>query len=235
MQISSIGSPVSGQLTQFGFRTTRTSDLSIVTAEGDTVTLSTNSMRAVGFAGASGSAGGTRLDAAALQLSSSDSVSLSVDGNLNKQELADLKKVITAFEKAAAKGDARQFLESLSHGNLDTIKSVTGSASVETVVETMDVSATAAPLVGNAPSPAAPPAPPAPPATSKPEGERPAAGQQTAIGDFTFLMLSNILFHAGAQHGDHHEGQRENRHDAGKAEAIAQPLSEDRAQVEEHD
>lgn len=135
MQASALsGTGMSASLLQIGFSTSRSTDLSIVTAEGDKVTISTSSLRSVGYAAGMAADGNTSLEAGALRMDASDQVSLSVEGDLSHEELVDLQKVIKSFQRAAAKGDAEQFLKRLSRPDLDTIASVEGSASTETFV-----------------------------------------------------------------------------------------------------
>jgi hypothetical protein len=148
MQITPMSaSASSAAVMQLGVHSTRATDLTIVTAEGDRVTISTESTRNLGFAGAVGSSDGTGIRAGALQLSGTDDVKISVEGNLSHAELVDLQKVIKAFQRAAARGDASQFLERLKRSDLDTISSVSGSVRWQT-----DASQT---VLTGAPSPAA--------------------------------------------------------------------------------
>jgi hypothetical protein len=67
-------------------------------------------------------------------VSGSDSFSISVEGELSRKELADVRKVVKALQRAAAKGDAERLLHRLSRPDLDTIASVAGSVRSETVV-----------------------------------------------------------------------------------------------------
>jgi hypothetical protein len=148
MQVSGlVGSSGSAQLYELGATTTRTTELQVTTADGDRVTLSTSSTRSVGLASASAAAGGTGLSAAVLQANASDSVTLTVEGNLSKDELHDLAKIIKAFQRAAARGDARHLLHRLTRRDLDTIASVSASARTETtaLVASASVAAQAAP------------------------------------------------------------------------------------------
>jgi len=144
MQTSALsGTGVTAGFLQLGHQTSRATDLSIVTAEGDKVTLSTSSLRSLGYAAASGSDGGASLEASVTQMNASDSVSLSVEGDLSHEELVDLQKVIKSFQRAAVRGDAEQFLDRLTRSDLDTIATVEGSASTETVLTATQIQATA--------------------------------------------------------------------------------------------
>lgn len=132
MQTSAVsGSSPSAQVMQLGMYSTRSSLLSITTAEGDTVTLSTESIQALGFAGASATSDGTTVDAAAWERRRSNTVSLVVQGELSRDELADIQKIIKAFRHASRRGSAEEFLKRLAPADLDTISSVSGSVKIE--------------------------------------------------------------------------------------------------------
>jgi hypothetical protein len=146
MQISGIsGAGEAAQIYQLGATTTRTTELQVTTAEGDRVTLSTSSTRSVGYASASASSGGSSLAAAVFQASGSDRVTLSVEGNLSKEELHDLAKIIKAFQRAAARGDAGRLVHRLARHDLDTIATVSASARTETSVAAAVASTTQLP------------------------------------------------------------------------------------------
>jgi|WetSurMetagenome_2_1015567.scaffolds.fasta_scaffold101445_2 hypothetical protein len=125
------GSMPSAMVMQLGMYSTRSSALTVTTAEGDTVTLTTESTRALGVAAASGTSSDGSVDAAAFEGRRSDSVKLVVQGDLSREELVDLQKVIKAFQHAARRGNAEQFLKRLSRSDLDTIATVSGSVKVE--------------------------------------------------------------------------------------------------------
>jgi hypothetical protein len=142
MQVSATSNlGTSAAVMHVGARTSRSMDLSIVTAEGDRVTLSASSTRALGYAAAAGTSDGTSVLAGALQVNGSDDVSLSVEGNLSHEELVDLQKVVKAFERAAAKGDASRLIDRLSRPDLDTIGSISGRAQWETSLSASVLSA----------------------------------------------------------------------------------------------
>jgi hypothetical protein len=144
MQVTgTAGTLGAAQLYQAGVATKRSTQLEVVTAEGDRVTLSTSSTRAAGLAVVGASSGGSRVGAAVMQAESADTLSISVEGNLDKDELQDLMKIIKAFQRAAAKGDARQFLHRLTRPDIDTIASVSASASYETVAMATSAAVTA--------------------------------------------------------------------------------------------
>jgi hypothetical protein len=135
MQVGALtGGTASAAVMQLGARTARSMELSIVTAEGDRVTLSASSTRALGYAAAAGTADGQSVSAEAGQVNGTDDVSVSIEGSLSHEELVDLQKVIKAFRHAAARGDASKLLDRLSRPDLDTIASIQGRASVETVL-----------------------------------------------------------------------------------------------------
>jgi len=132
MQVGALaGAGAGAAVMQFGARASQSMELSIVTAEGDRVTLSASSTRALGYAGAVGVGDGEMVAAAAWQVNATTDVSLKVEGSLSREELVDLRKVIKAFRQAAARGDASRLLHRLTRPDLDTIASVAGRVSVE--------------------------------------------------------------------------------------------------------
>src|SRR5262245_30523500 len=82
-----------------GYSASRTLDLTVKTREGDTVTISSSQTTTVGAAGWSAGAG-EAAKADAVVKTTSSSLSVSVDGDLSKDELADLKKVLKALGQA---------------------------------------------------------------------------------------------------------------------------------------
>ena len=111
-----------------GYSRSRALDLTVTTREGDRVTISASQTTMVGAAGATGADGTT---AAALVKSTSSSLSISVDGDLSKDELADLKQVLKALGQAGQRERARGLLRG-HHGHrrgqdLDTIASISAS------------------------------------------------------------------------------------------------------------
>jgi hypothetical protein len=142
MSVSPVSGGATGELIQIGARTTRSTDLSIVTAEGDKVTISASATHGVGYAAAAGSSDGASLNAAAVTVSDSRSLSISVDGDLNRRELHDIRKVVRALQQAAARGDAGRLLDRLSHAHLSSLTSVSGSITSQTVVTATKVEGT---------------------------------------------------------------------------------------------
>jgi len=181
-------SPVSGgatcELIQIGARTTRSTDLSIVTAQGDTVTISASATHGVGYAAATGSSDGTTVTARALSVTDSSSLAISVDGDLNRRELHDIKKVVRALERAAARGDASRLLDRLSHAHLSSLSSVSGSITTETVVTANKVQAAQQPASSTTPAaPSSPDIPVSADAPSPAPSTAPATAPATASTD----------------------------------------------------
>jgi hypothetical protein len=78
-------------------------DITVVTAEGDRITLSSNSQHSVDFATYDGlvrtNGAATRLQWRELSLSSGNELSLTVEGDLSAEELKDLEKALKSIEK----------------------------------------------------------------------------------------------------------------------------------------
>ena len=115
-----------------GYSRSRALDLTVTTREGDRVTISASQTTMVGAAGATGADGATE---AALVKSTSSSLTISVDGDLSKDELAELKQVLKALGQAGQREQARGLLRG-HHGHhhghhrgqdLDTIASISAS------------------------------------------------------------------------------------------------------------
>jgi hypothetical protein len=107
-------------------------DITLVTAEGDKVTLSTDAVMQAAYTryDARGRVRGYGLDrhAETFQLTSANDVSLQIEGNLNDAERADIQQALGTIEKFAAdffngKGDEapNQIFEL---GNLNTLRSI---------------------------------------------------------------------------------------------------------------
>jgi hypothetical protein len=206
MQINSVsGGGVSAQIFQVGVQTTRSTDLQVVTAEGDRVTISADSIRMLGYASASGQSGSASVAGAAMQVSNSDSVSLAVEGDLSRDELQDLQKMVKLFQQAATRGDATKLLDRLSKSGMDSIASVAGTVSVETVVMVSETSASTS--AAQADAPAEPPPGPS-------DGER--AGERTE-GFRSADQLSGAhasrhghrAHHAHSHHREQHDARRD--------------------------
>jgi hypothetical protein len=90
--------------------------------------------------------------AGALSVTDSSSLSISVDGDLNRRELHDIRKVVRTLERAAARGDASRLLDRLSHAHLSSLSSVSGSITTETVVTASKIQATQQPASSTTPA-----------------------------------------------------------------------------------
>ena len=113
------------------YHRSRTLDLTVTTREGDRVTISASQTTMVGVAGAIGADGATE---AALVKSTSSSLTISVDGDLSKDELAELKQVLKALGQAGQREQARMLRGHHGHHHghhrgqdLDTIASISAS------------------------------------------------------------------------------------------------------------
>jgi len=155
MSVSPVSGGATGELIQIGARTTRSTDLSIVTAQGDKVTISASATHGVGYAAATGSSDGVSLTAGAVSVSDSSSLSISVEGDLNRRELHDINKVVRALERAAARGDASRLLDRLSHAHLRSLSTISGSITTQTVVTAQQIQGSQQP---SDPADSAPPA-----------------------------------------------------------------------------
>jgi len=93
------------QAAQVKVSQSQTADMTIVTAEGDTVTLSSSKSAELSFAtyNAEGQVGGASVgfSGTSAELHRSSAFSLSVDGDLNKEELKDIRRAIRTIQKAA--------------------------------------------------------------------------------------------------------------------------------------
>jgi hypothetical protein len=148
MSVSPVSGGATGELIQIGARTTRSTDLSIVTAQGDKVTISASATHGVGYAAATGSSDG-------VSVSDSSSLSISVEGDLNRRELHDINKVVRALDRAAARGDASRLLDRLSHAHLRSLSTISGSITTQTVVTAQQIQGSQQP---SDPADSAPPA-----------------------------------------------------------------------------
>jgi len=93
------------QAAQVKVSQSQTADITIVTAEGDTVTLSSNKSAELSFAtyDAQGQVNGSsaHLSGMSMELHRTSDFSISVDGDLNKDELKDIRRAIRTIQKAA--------------------------------------------------------------------------------------------------------------------------------------
>jgi hypothetical protein len=107
-----------------GAARTSSFDFTLTTADGDRVTLSTSTTDVLGAVSLTDD--GTRK---ATVTSSETTLGLTVEGTLDKHELRDLRKVARFLAKAAAGHDVERLAGRLSRPDLDTVASVSASAS----------------------------------------------------------------------------------------------------------
>ena len=115
--------------TAAAFHEQRSAELDFTTADGDTVTISASSTRDVAYASydRKGQVSGT-----AVQASGEDTLSIQVDGSLDKEELRDIQKVLKFLRRAARDGeiDAREAKQLMRRDDLDSLSGVTAEFSV---------------------------------------------------------------------------------------------------------
>jgi hypothetical protein len=107
--------------------------ISLVTTEGDRVTISAGASATVAFAGYRADG---RVASGFGYRSSSMSASISVEGDLNRRELRDLRKVIHAVTRAVDSGNAEGLAHRLSRPDLSTVASVGVSVLLQQVAAT---------------------------------------------------------------------------------------------------
>src|SRR5438445_2647318 len=120
------------RLTQVQAETHTSTDITLVTAEGDKVTLSTDAVRQAAYTryDAHGRLRGYGLErhAETFQMASASDISLQIEGDLNDAERADIQQALGTIEQFAAdffdgKGDeAPNQLRNL--GNLNTLRTI---------------------------------------------------------------------------------------------------------------
>jgi hypothetical protein len=109
----------------------KSTDISLVTAEGDKVTISAKSALQAGFVGYDyrGRLHGNEvsLSGRSLQVSAENSFAISVEGNLSKEELADIKKLVAKIEKLGSEFFSQplddSLVKTLELGDLESISS----------------------------------------------------------------------------------------------------------------
>jgi hypothetical protein len=119
------------QASLLGASSRKSTDISLVTAEGDKVTISAKSAVQAGFVAYDyrGRLNGNEvsLSGRSLQVSAENSFALSVEGDLSKEELADIKKLVAKIEKLGSEFFSRPLEDSLTKtlelGDLDSISS----------------------------------------------------------------------------------------------------------------
>jgi hypothetical protein len=126
--------------------------ISVVTTEGDRVTISARESTTVAFAGY-GADG--RVTSGVGYVGSSMSASISVEGDLNRRELRDLRKVLHAVSRAVDSGNAERLAHRLSRPDLSSIESVGASVSFQqfAVARTAPVPSAETPPVPTSPEP----------------------------------------------------------------------------------
>ena len=108
-----------------GAARTSSLDFTLTTADGDRVTLSTSTTDLIGAVSVTDKDGTSQ----AAVTSSETTFSLDVEGTLDKHELRDLRKVVKFLAKAAAGHDVEKLARRLSRPDLDSVASVSASAS----------------------------------------------------------------------------------------------------------
>jgi len=139
------------QAAQVKVSQSQTADITIVTAEGDTVTLSSSKASELTFAtySAQGQVGDSsvRLSGMSAELHRTSAFSMSVDGDLNKEELKDIRYAIRTIQKAAMdvlKGhEEKAAARTASLSNLDQIASIDADLEFSREVSVTQVSAKA--------------------------------------------------------------------------------------------
>jgi hypothetical protein len=123
---ASVPQPQTGTAAAFtGAARTSSMDFTLTTADGDRVTLSTATTEVLGAVAVTGKDSTSQ----AAFASSETTLSLTVEGSLDKDELRDLRKVAKFLAKAAAGRDVGKLAKRLSRPDLGTVASVSASAS----------------------------------------------------------------------------------------------------------
>jgi hypothetical protein len=117
--------------------------ITLTTKDGDKVTISSSETSTVAGGGVSDG----RTTAAALVSSTSSSFSMSVEGELDRDELKDLKKALKVLRQAARHHDAEWLQRRLAKPDLDTLASVSAFSeeTVTVIGGVMTLTGTAAP------------------------------------------------------------------------------------------
>lgn len=127
------------QASLLGASSRKNTDISLVTAEGDKVTISARSALQAGFAAYDyrGRLQGNEasLSGRSFQISAENSFALSIEGELSKEELADIKKLVAKIEKLGSQFFSQPLENSLEKtlelGDLDSIASFTANLRYE--------------------------------------------------------------------------------------------------------
>lgn len=130
--------------------TRRSAELTIVTGDGDRVTISAAATNAVTYdavgASVSNENGTGQAAGVSVQRSSSQSLAISVEGTLDKDELRDIQKLVKMLEKAASgrphghhgrhhrRSRGTDLAQQVDRANLDSLAQVTASVTVSRTV-----------------------------------------------------------------------------------------------------
>ena len=123
-------SPASTGVAFAGSARTSSFDLTVATADGDRLTISSTTTELLGGVAIEGRDGSSRTGAS----SSETSFSLSVEGTLDRDELRDLRKLAKLLRRAAEGHDVGKLARRLSRPDMDSIASVSASASESVVM-----------------------------------------------------------------------------------------------------
>lgn len=118
-------SPPTSEVTAAATAVQSRASLTVVTAEGDRVTLSSNyaaDSAAIGY----DARGHLGTDLAASSRSVTQSVSVEIDGNLSAEERKDLRAVAKAFQEAVKHGSAEAFTSALDEKDVDSLATIAG-------------------------------------------------------------------------------------------------------------
>ena len=209
--------PAAPRATMVNISRAQSSDFTIVTAEGDKVTLSASRSAELSFS-TYDSAGKTRgsKGLSEAKFSASREFSLAIEGDLNKEELKDIRRAIKTVMKSAGdvlKGDTEHAAERVSKlGKLDTLASIDADVQFRQEVSTLQV--TAAPREGET-------APPretasAPTRTLSPPSElKPPANNETLASEprTRHKLHGSHQETPDAAHRTHHKFPWAHRHD----------------------
>jgi len=113
-----------------GSARTSSFDLTVTTADGDRVTISSSTTELLGGVAAAGKDGTTRTGGS----TSESSFSVSIEGTLDRDELRDLRKLAKLLRRAAEGQDIDRLARRLSRPDMDSIASVSASASESVVM-----------------------------------------------------------------------------------------------------
>lgn len=122
--------------------------MTVTTADGDRVTISSTTTELLGGVAVEGKDGSRRAGAS----QSETSFSLSVEGTLDRDELRDLRKLAKFLRRAAEGHDVGKLARRLSRPDMDSIASVSASTSESVVMVAGVLTVGAAPAQPQTPS-----------------------------------------------------------------------------------